>query len=230
MQVKDIFLLVSGELQDLGAEKRWPWELTPGRVSLVDLMNAAVREIALNRPDATAVTEAIRLEPGGRQIIPSVATHGASRDSLCLLELVQNMGADGETPGEPVFRVERSALAAADWTLTTAGDIDEYAYDKTADPNVYLVHPAVAADATIYVEATYSAEPVAVTGPEDAFPLGATFAGPARLWMLWEIMSGDNSEANFVKAQTYLKAFYQALGVKLKADLFFPVKVAKEGM
>jgi hypothetical protein len=225
MLVSDIFLLVSGTLQDLSSARRWPWEATADRVSLVNLINGAIREVALNRPDATAVTESVRLEVGSRQVIPNRATHGATRDALSLLELIQNTGADGMSPGEPCFLVTRSSMSAYDWTVTGT-EVDNYAYDKLLNPQVFYVSPSLSE--RVYVEATYSAAPPTVTTPSDALPLPDTFAGPLQHWMLYQIYAGDNSDANLARAQHHATAFYQSLGVKLKADLFFPVQVKKE--
>lgn len=225
MLVSDIFTLVSGALQDLSGARRWPWEVTAGQVSMVDLVNAAIREVAINRPDATAITEPVQLELGSRQVIPTVATHGASRDALSLLELIQNMGADGATPGEPCFLVTREAMSAYDWNVTGT-EVDNYAYDKLLNPQVFYVSPSLSE--RVYVEATYSATPPAVATPADVLPIPDTFAGPLQQWILYLIYAGDNSDANFTRAQHHATAFYQSLGVKLKADLFFPVQVKKE--
>ncbi|MDK2957816.1 MAG: hypothetical protein PWQ57_3314 [Desulfovibrionales bacterium] len=226
MLASEIFLLVSGKLQDLrnGTADRWPWERSPGVLSLVDLFNNAVNNIALNRPDATAVTESIRLQAGASQSIPDTATHGASKNALCLLDLVQNMGSDGATPGAPIFRVSRDAMSTFDWSAAGT-TVYNFAYDKMTNPEIYWVSPAIKAGATVYVQATYSAVPTQITVPADAVPIPDTFSVPIMHWMLYEVFAGDNSDADFAKAQHHLTAFYQALGVKLKADLFFPVQV-----
>ena len=231
MKAKEIFLLVSQKLQDIGAgtTKRWQWEIdnTGAKASLVDFCNNALRQIALNRPDATAITETILLQPGVRQLIPSPALHRSSKKALSLIELVRNMGSDGDTPGEPIFIASRDAMSAYDWSVAGT-EIDNYAYDFKINPQVYLVYPGASATDDVYVEVTYSAEPTVIDSPEDEIPVPQTFAGPIMHWILYEIFSGDSSSSNTAKAQHHMTAFYQALGVKLKADLFFPVQINQQ--
>lgn len=223
MQASTIFQVVSGILQDEGSAKRWPWESDgSGAMCLVDLCNAALREIVQNRPDATAMTEVVQLEVGSRQLIPSVDVHGSSKNALSIFELIQNMGADGQTPGEPIFQVTRDAMRSYDWGVTGT-EVDSFAYDKLLNPQVFYVSPTLSE--RVYVECTYSAEPDVVTSADDDLPIPDTFAGPVQQWMLYLIYSGDNSDANFTRAQHCLTVFYQSLGVKLKSDLFFPVQV-----
>ena len=231
MLASEIFLLVSAKLQDLGVAtgERWPWEIAAGKLSLTDLFNSAVRQIALNRPDATAITESIKLQAGVMQAIPDPEIHtGASKKALRLIEVIQNMGSDGTTPGEPIFLTSKDAMRAFDW-LTTDTEVENYAYDAKENPQVFWVYPGVKTGEDVYVSMTYSAEPTAITGSTGALPVPETFAGPIMHWILYEIFSGDNSDANFAKAQHHISAFYQALGVKLKADLFYPKQVQVVG-
>lgn len=225
MKAKEVFLIVSGKLQDMKTAKRWPWEITPNKVSLTDACNAAIRNIALQRPDATAVTEPIKLQDGVKQILPT-PTNGseASKKALRLIEVIQNMGSDGTTPGEPILIASKEAMQVGDWT-TTSDDVDNYAYDAKENPEIFWVQPGIAAGASVYVSMTYSAEPDPITGPEDDLPLSSTFSGPIVHWMIYELLSGDSSEVNMGTAQFHLSAFYQALGVKLKADLFYPKQI-----
>lgn len=222
MLVSEIFLLVAGALQDLGSSRRWPWEITTDKLSMVDLINAAIREVAINRPDSTSVTESVQLETGSRQTIPKIETHGATYDALSLLEIIQNMGDDGETPGDPCFRVTREAMNGFDWNITGTV-VDNYAYDKLINQQVFYISPSLSE--RTYVELTYSAEPTIITSSTDTFPLPSPFAGATAQWMLYLIFSGDNSDANFTRAQHHAQAFYQSIGVKLKSDLFFPDQV-----
>ena len=74
MRAAEVLRLVSGALQDLepGLESRWPWEGgDDGRIGLLDFLNESMRVVVMQRPDAFAITEPIRLEPGMRQRMPS---------------------------------------------------------------------------------------------------------------------------------------------------------------
>ena len=57
MRAAEVLRLVSGALQDLepGLDARWPWEGgDDGRIGLLDFLNHALREVVMQRPDATA--------------------------------------------------------------------------------------------------------------------------------------------------------------------------------
>ncbi|MBI9113138.1 DUF6682 family protein [Maridesulfovibrio ferrireducens] len=232
MKAKEIFLLVSSKLQDLegGVATRWPWEITEGKLSLTDAFNAAVRNIALQRPDATAITESIKLQDGVKQVLPDPANgSGASKKALRLIEVIQNMGSDGNTPDEPIMLTSKAAMQLGGWT-TTSDDIDNYAYDAKENPDIYWVQPGVAVGALVYISMTYSAEPDHIDGSDDDLPISPTFSGPIVHWMIYELLSGDSSTSSMATAQFHFSAFYQALGVKLKADLYYPkqIQVVKE--
>lgn len=226
MKASVIFKSVSAKLQDYDSATgdRWPWEPVDGRISLVELLNSAVRQITLQRPDATAVTESVKLAEGMLQSIPVAGQNGATKKALRLIELHHNMGSDGEIPGEPIFIATKEALDTFGFQAP-ADVVDNYAYDAKTNPSVYWVSPGVQSGASVYVSLTYSAEPEEIKLAGDDVPIPVTFSGPIEHWMLYEIFSGDNSDANFAKAQHHLSAFYQALGVKLRADLAYPKQV-----
>ncbi|BDQ35928.1 hypothetical protein SYK_02880 [Pseudodesulfovibrio nedwellii] len=231
MKAKEIFLLVSAKLQDLGIAtgERWPWNPVAGKASLVDFLNNGLRQIALNRPDSTSTTESVKLTDGVDQTIPDPAVHdGASRKALSLIEVLCNMGTDGTTPGDQIYQVTMGDIKDTDdGTLGT--EVDNYAYDVKRNASIYRVYPGVETGESVYVKLTYSAEPIPIATDDDDITIPETFSGPLMHWILYEIFVGDNSDANFNKAQHHLVSFYQALGVKLKADLFFPVEIKEEG-
>lgn len=226
MRCSDILRSVSGKLQDEDAlNRRWPWESDAGTYSLLDSLNAAVREIVTQRPDATAVTEPVRLGPGLRHAIPRAATHMTSADAVSLIDVIQNLGTDGQTPGRPVFRVEPDALrTAATWGATTDSRLENWAYAPLDNRNEFWVYPAIAPDTVLWIEATYSAVPMQATSPSDQFPLPDSFANAAYQWILFDVLAGDHSESSFAKAQAFLQAFSQSLGVKLQTDLSYPFR------
>jgi hypothetical protein len=227
MKVREIFLLVSAKLQDLGVAtgERWPWAVEAGKASLVDFINNGLRQVALNRPDATSVTESVRLTQGVDQMVPDPAVHpGASRKALSLIEVLCNMGDDGQTPGDQIYQITMEDMKNID-DGSLSSEVENYAYDIKRNAQVFRVFPGVDSGSDVYVKLTYSAEPIPIETPDDDLTIPETFAGPLMHWILYEILSGDNSDANFSKAQHHLVSFYQALGVKLKADLFFPVEV-----
>lgn len=225
MLCSDILRSVSARLQDEDAEaRRWPWESAAGGYSLMDALNAAVREIVAQRPDATAQTEPMRLEPGMMQRIPRTDIHQTGRNAVSLINVIQNLGTDGHTPGRPVFRVELDALRTSAAWGKTGSRIENWAYSPLDSRETFWVYPGVEPGKDVWIEAVYSAEPVRAATPSDAFPLPESFANAVSLWMLFDALAGDHSEANFAKAQAFYQAFAQSLGVKLQTDLAFPIR------
>lgn len=217
MRAAEVLRLVSGALQDLepGLESRWPWEGgDDGRIGLLDFLNAAVRAVVLQRPDASVVTKAIELAPGMRQRLPRGAT--------TLIELTRNMGSDGQTPGLPIacLRVDM-LLAWAD--PTKAGRmVDSYAYDRIANSDVYYVCPGVCRDIPVYVEATYATMPCHVTSPDDATGIADQYAAALFHHIMAGVLSGDNESSNAAKANYHMQLFAQVLGVKMQVDASWP--------
>ena len=225
MLCSEILRSVSGKLQDEDADaRRWPWESASGAYSLMDSLNAAVREIVTQRPDATALTEPMRLEPGMMQRIPRADIHMTSRNAVSLINVIQNLDPDGNTPGRPVFRVELDALRTAAAWGKAGVRVENWAYSPLDNREAFWVYPGVESGRDVWIEAVYSAEPVRAAPPSDRFPLPESFANAAYLWMLFDVLAGDHSESNFAKAQAFLQAFAQSLGVKLQTDLAFPIR------
>jgi hypothetical protein len=231
MLAKDLFLLVSMKLQDMGPqdERRWPWEKDPSgtKASLTDFLNAGLRQLALVRPDAFSVTESVKLEAGVRQRIPDPAMHECQSEATVLLDLVRNMGGDGVSPGWPIVRSTRDALSALDWSKT-GRVVYNFFYDSTADPDVFYVFPGVAAGRTVWAEAVFGTAPGTVSVSTDEVPVSDSFAGPLENWVLYEIFSGDSSTSNQAKAQFHFRAFFDALGIKLQSERYFQRKQEAE--
>ncbi|HJA09058.1 MAG TPA: hypothetical protein H9962_07710 [Candidatus Mailhella merdigallinarum] len=225
MRAADVLRLVSGALQDLepGLESRWPWEGgNDGRVGLLDFLNDAVWAVALQRPDTTAVTEAILLEPGMRQRLPRRSVNGATRDARFLMELIRNMGPDGEQPGPAIGSVPPELLLAWANTGRTSPVVENFAYDRVTNRDVYYVYPAVPDRPEVWVEATYSAAPEPVAGPDQSFPLSAEYADAVKHHMLASIFSGDNESSNAAKAAWHMQMYASVMGVKQSVDAAWP--------
>ena len=220
----DVLRLVSGALQDLepGMATRWPWEAEEGRIGLLDFLNAALRAVALQRPDCCAVTEVIRLEPGMLQHIPSRRRHGASRDATGFCGLVRNMGADGEHPGASIVSAQPDVLMA--WADSVRPDcrVENFAYDRTSNSQVYYVCPPVPDDADVYVEATYYTAPATILTPDQPLGVADDYAQALVHHMLASVLSGDNESSNATKASYHMQQFNALLGVKTQVDSVWP--------
>ena len=225
MRAAEILRLVSGALQDLepGMESRWPWTGgDDGSIGLLDFLNAAVQSVALQRPDVCAVTESILLESGMRQRLPRRNVHGATRDARFLIELIRNMGTDGEHPGPAITSVTPALLMAWAAATHTSPTVENYAYDRVTSPNVFFVYPAVPERPDVWVEATYSAAPETVSSPEQEFPLPAEYAEAVQHHMLASVLGGDNESGNVSRATYHMQLYSAAMGIKLQVDAGWP--------
>ena len=225
MQAAEVLRLVSGALQDLepGAESRWKWEGGDnGRIGLLDFLNDAVRVVVMQRPDAAVITEVIRLEAGMRQHLPSKRKHSATHDATMLIELIRNMGSDGETPGLSIVPTGTAVLLAWADPRKVSTTVDNFAYDKMTNKAVYYVYPAIPDSAEVWVEATYSITPRMVQSPSDKIGLPGEYAAAITHHVLASILSGDNESSNANKAAYHMQMFSSVLGVKLQVDSAWP--------
>lgn len=217
MLASDVLRLVSGALQDLepGTEKRWGW--TGGDcegVGLLDFLNAAIRAVALQRPDATARTEAIPLEPGVRQKLP--------KNALTLIEVLRNLGNDGETPGAAIAIMHVDVLLAMSAYTPTASVVQQYAYERMTNSNVFWVYPPVTDAREVFVEATYSVKPKEVVSPDDTLPVADMYMQALVHHILAAILSGDNEASNANKAQLHIGLWNNIMGIKQGVDSQWP--------
>ena len=226
--------MVSGGLQDLesGVSKRWAWTAgNDNALGLLDFMNMALRQIAVQRPDCYSITESIRLEKGMLQKIPQSSVHGSSADAVALCELTRNMGSDGRTPGSAILCSHKDVTMA--WTHPDVSmsrkkprEIDNYMYDRATNPNIYYVYPAVPNDAAttpVYVECTYYAQPPEITSQNDTFPISIGYVQAVVHHMLGMVLSMDNqSKLNAELAEYHRTQFQHCMDVKLQVDLRLP--------
>lgn len=128
---------------------------------LVLWINDAQREIALLKPDASAVNATVTLAAGTKQEIPSAGNR--------LLKVIRNMSAaSGGTGKRSVRLVDAEVLngQTPDWhDPSVSGDaahtniVKHYIYEES-NPRNFYVYPGVQGDA--YLEIVYSANPSTV--------------------------------------------------------------------
>jgi hypothetical protein len=217
MKAVEILRLVSGALQDLepGNPKRWEWkEGDDSGSGLLDFLNDALLAVALQRPDATAVTDTVLLAPGMRQKIP--------KDALTLVEVIRNMGGNGECPGPAIMPANPDILLSWGRICHCSCVIDNFAYDRSTNPAFYYVYPSVPESGDVFVEITYSAKPKHISNPDDDLPIVDSYAPAIKHHMLASIMSGDSESSNMTKAQYHMQMFQTVLGVKSQIDAVWP--------
>jgi len=191
---------------------RWPVV-----TELVLFVNDAQREIALIKPDASAVNTTVTLATGTKQDIPSAGNR--------LLRVVRNMSAaSGGTGKRSVRLVSREILDAQtpDWhDPTVSGDaahtavIKHYIYDEQHPRNFY-VYPGVAGNS--YVEIIYSANPTTVAQSGN-LSIPDIFANAVTDYVLFRAYTKDAEYAgNNQRATTHYNLFIASVTGKGQID------------
>ncbi len=181
----------------------------------ISYLNSALRQIVLVRPDANSVVATVQLAPGTKQAVPS--------GGLALLDVVRNMGPSGTTPGKPIKRADRAVLDASDptWHSRTAKTVvSNFSFDERV-PTAYYVSPPVHATTQVWAEIMYSKAPTAVTSQNLDTPieLSDVYETPIKDWMKRCAYKKEiSSQGSQILAGSFEQSFYNALGIKLRAD------------
>jgi hypothetical protein len=187
---------------------RWP------EAELIRYLNDAQREVVLHKPDASAETRVVTLAVGTRQTVPV--------DTLRLLEVVRNMGADGQTPGPAVTLIGRAVLDSQrrNWHAETPrSTIDHYVFDMR-EPKTFYVYPP--SDGTVHAEAMLSVIPADVTTVDSVLPLPELYANALIDYVLYRAYSKDaDFAANLERSMVHFQSFATALGINLVSGARF---------
>jgi hypothetical protein len=192
---------------------RWP---ASGELEL--WVNDAQREIALLKPDASAVNATVTLATGTKQDIPASGNR--------LLKVVRNMSAaSGGTGARSIRLVGRDILdsQSPEWhDPSVSGDathtniVKHYMYDE-ANPRNFYVYPGVSGNA--YVEIIYSTNPVTVTA-SDNLGLPDIFANAVMNYVLYMAYMKDAEFAgNQQRAANHYQIFTASVTGKAAIDL-----------
>jgi hypothetical protein len=143
---------------------------------LVDFLNDAALAIVKFLPSSASRVDAIKLKPGTRQSIETIAaidckpgdgsTPAAPVLGMTVLGgAMRNMGADGATPGRVIRITDRKILDAQDpdWHLAArAGTVVKSMMFDPLTPRYFYVTPPVHASTAVWIELPYNAQPVKV--------------------------------------------------------------------
>ena len=209
--VQSVVDRVQSVLQDTTGV-RWP---VVGE--LVLWVNDAQREIALLKPDASAVNTTVTLVSGTKQEIPAASNR--------LLKVVRNMSAaSGGTGARAIRLVDISVLDAQspDWhDPSVTGDaahtnvVKHYAYEES-NPRNFYVYPGVSGNA--YVELIYSANPATVV-LADNLSIPDIFANAIMNYVLYMAYMKDAEFAgNQQRASSHFQLFTASVTGKGQID------------
>lgn len=203
---------VSGQLNDQGFKleyTRWT------RITQLEYMNQALKEIGAYRPDAFTRTEQITLVAGTKQTIADLKT-------------LKDLHA---SDGTPVHEGDASLLKAFmpyDYCApkvqykngTPVYNLKSFAISST-DPKTFYVSPPVPNGLTPMVVATLIGEAPELTLADWDKPLAmqAKYYNNLIDFMQARAYELDSESANSrTNSQMYFSRFYQAMGVKYKVD------------
>lgn len=161
--VRTLLGSVTATLQDNPQFSRWPER------ELVVYANYGQTAIAKYLPQAGARSDSIKLRPGTKQdltkvaaadIKPSDGSGAVDTYGIALLDVVRNMGPNGQVPGRVVRVVDRETRDNndPDWHSKTGPVVREYVAEK-ALPKVFYAVPGVPADVPVWVDINWLAEP-----------------------------------------------------------------------
>lgn len=177
---------------------------TWSRERLRHYLTDAQRALVGLRPEAYTVSESVQLEPGVRQELP--------KDGTWIVDVVRNLGSDGETPRRVIREVSRKDLDAASprWPeAKTQEEAINWARDER-DPRRYYVYPPQP-DPAGYVELVYTPAPPAVNDEKDELAVSEIYVPALVDYVLSWALSMETDAAQVEKAQSHYQRFVAAV-------------------
>ena len=175
-------------------------------------LNEAQIAVAAERPDASVITRSIQLAAGTRQAV-------AGRR---LIDVLGNMGTDGNTQGRAITLVERGTKDEFEpgWRAATGtGVVKEYCYN-VATPKEFDVSPPVWTTSQVWIQVTESINPAEIALISDPISIDDAYLVALQEWVLYRYFIRDAEENDgFQRAGLHFNAFFSILGRKVNADL-----------
>lgn len=185
--------------------------------TLLGYLTLAQQQVVLARPDAYSVIRPFECAAGSEQAIPD--------DAYRFLGGVQNLGADGATPGRAIANTDMGAKDAYDpnWRVTvgTKPEVRECVFDALL-PRTFWVAPAVPANPTVQIGIRLSLVPPALKTTDDALVVPPLYAMALVAFTLG-LAYGENSEVG--DKQLGVQYWNQAMaliGAKSKTEAGLP--------
>ncbi len=186
---------------------RWPSD-----TELLGWLNDGQREVMVFKPNTNVKNIAIKLATGTKQSLPS--------DGVQLIDVVRNMGTDGQTPGRAVRIALREILDAQvpNWhSSTAAAEAKHYMY-SVLDPKNFYVYPPQPSSGQGYVELVYGATPADAT-INGAITLDDIYQNVLVDYILYRAYSKDTEyAADQNRAAAHQNAYIASLTGKAKME------------
>lgn len=185
--------------------------------------NDGQKEICIIKPDAFVKTVSYQLSAGTKQNIPDGTSSYQDPDSATieagieLLDIVRNMGTDGETAGNVVTLVDMEQLdmALPGWHSVTASATVQHYMFRESNPKVFYVYPKQPSTSMGWIEIIMSALPSNIAAVDNAITLDDIYFNPLVDYVMYRAYSRDADFAeNAELAQKYYSQFLRSLMTK----------------
>jgi hypothetical protein len=173
---------------------------------LLAWLNDGQRQIAVMAPTATALTSAVRLAAGSRQLLPA--------SGWILLDIYMNMGTNGSTPGRMISVASKRLMDSfdPDWHTAAASNVvSHYVYDLQ-DQLAYWVYPP--SDGTNYIQVNYSSTPADLPNANTVISVPDVYATALLDYILYRAYEKEDEQEeadNRAQAQVYWNSFTTAV-------------------
>lgn len=202
MIASEIVNRVRGILLDPAPAQYWT------DAELLDYLNAALSALVSIRPSATITTTTFTLTVSTPlQQIPTIAQQ--------FMGLTRNL-----TPGTKVItQTDKRHLDAFDpaWPATTTSTAIEHFMVYDDDPKFFWVYPIPTG--TMTVEMRYSANPTRLTAVGDTVPVDEIYETALQAYVLSMAYSRNSKRGDISKADYYMKASINSLGIKDQSEM-----------
>lgn len=203
-QVNDLLDRASIIIQDT-TETRWTHD------ELLKWMNDGQREIVLLKPDSNVVNEAFLLAEDTKQSIPN--------SGVSFIDLVRNLGEDGETPGKPIRLIKRHIMDEQypNWHYSESSKIIKHYIIDDRDPTRFYVFPKP--DENVHAELVYAAVPTDCSlGGE--IKINSIYANALLDYILYRAYQKDaDYGVNRDSAMMVYQSFRNSLGLKSQIEV-----------
>ena len=220
MLASDILNRARRQLHDLSDQNdnplvgvyRWP------ESELLLYINDGMREVAMHRPDSTAVEVTSNLVASSRQVL--------GPGYIRLIEVIKNAGPPN---GDRAIRVtQRDDLDrwVPNWHNVT-GDatigVTNYVYDER-DPRTFWVYPKPASSWRVLAVCTKL--PTVVTTPAATLDTHDIYMNPLLNYVLFRALTRDMEGNAYNRGVGFYNQFADAMGIKIQADMMVSPNVA----
>lgn len=186
---------------------RWPGS------ELLDWLNEGQREIVILKPDAYIVASSVQLIAGAKQSLPAAC--------LILLDVVRNMGVNGNTPGRAIVAISKTVMdeMIPDWHTSTADGIVMYSVYDIRSPKTFYVYPPQPAISPQQVEISCSSLPANIASVGSAILLDDIYSGSLLDYCMYRAYSKDAEYAvDGGRAMAHYRKFAETLGAKIQVE------------